>query len=264
VESTTRTRALKAGIIGAVALLLIAIGDARAAPTKTEQSEMNDLKEEVSRLRAEIEGMRQELRQFMQRVAGEPPPIQHASVTTTGGEALGNKEAPLTLVEFSDYQCPFCRRFFEQTFPRIKTQYVDTGKLRYVFRDFPLDQIHPQARVAAIAAHCAGDQGKYWEVHDAFFKNQQALRAEDLKSYAQKLGLKADVFNDCLDKQKYGRRVQANEDDGLKAGVQGTPAFFLGKSGKDGTIDATLISGARPYEDFQREIDKQLAEKRTP
>ena len=94
------------------------------------------------------------------------------------------------------------------------------------------------------------------------FKNQEALRPENLKSYAQKLGLKTAAFNECLDKDKYAARVQENEDDGMKAGVRGTPAFFLGKSNKDGTVDGSLISGARPFEDFQREIDKQLAENR--
>lgn len=262
-ESTKRMRVLGAAIAGAALWLLTFSGEAATA-ANNEQNEINELKQEIGRLRSEIEGMRQELRQFIQRVAGEPQPPQHANVTTIRGVALGSRDAPLTLVEFSDYQCPFCRRFFEQTFPRIKTQYIDTGKVRYVFRDFPLDQIHPQARKAAVAAHCAADQGKYWEAHDSFFRNQEALRPEDLKSYAQKLGLKTVAFDDCLDKDKYARLVQENEDDGLKAGVRGTPAFFLGKTGKDGTVDGTLISGARPYEDFQREIDKQLAENRAP
>ena len=92
----------------------------------------------------------------------------------------------------------------------------------------------------------------------------QALQVENLKSYAQKLGFKTAAFNECLDKDKYRARVQENEEDGSKAGVRGTPAFFLGKTGKDGTVDGLLISGARPYEDFQREIDKQLAENRAP
>ena len=95
-------------------------------------------------------------------------------MATAGEPSLGKPDAPLTLVEFSDYQCPFCRRFFEQTLPALKSKYIDAGQLRYVFRDFPLDQIHPQARQAAESVHCAAEQGKYWEMHDLLF---QSLRA---------------------------------------------------------------------------------------
>ena len=260
-ESTVRKMGI--AIVGiAVLSALVGCADLAQAPPKPEQNELSDLKKEMARLRTEVEGMRADLRQLLSRIRGEEPDPQRANVATTGGATLGSKDAPLTMVEFSDYQCPFCRRFFDQTFPRIKTKYIDTGKVRYVFRDFPLDQIHPQARKAAIAAHCANDQGKYWEAHDMFFKNQEALRPENLKSYAQKLGLKTAAFNECLDKDKYASLVQGNEDDGLKAGVRGTPAFFIGKTTKEGTVDGQLISGARPYEDFQREIDRQLAENR--
>jgi len=122
---------------------------------------------------------------------GRPQPIQPgsaaASVSIAGNLIMGKKDAPVTMIEFSDYQCPFCRRFFETTLPTLKAEYVETGKVRYVFRDFPLDQIHPHARKAAEAAHCAGDQGKYWEMHDLLFQNPQALRVESLKTHARSL-----------------------------------------------------------------------------
>src|SRR5262249_11509903 len=111
------------------------------------------------------------------------------------------------------------------------------------------------------AAHCAQDQGKYWEAHDLFFRNQDRLQPENLKSYAPNLGLNADAFNDCLDKGKYANQVQTNEADGLKAGVQGTPTFVIGKTNKAAPVDGLLIVGAQPYEAFQREIDRLLAEK---
>jgi len=246
------------------AALLVASPGFAAAPPKTQTSELSALKQEVERLRGEIEAMRNDLRQLSQRLAGgQPPAPRRATVTTGGGVAMGRDNAPLTLVEFSDYQCPFCRRFHEQALARLKTQYIDTGKVRYVFRDFPLDSIHPQARKASEAAHCAADQDKYWEAHDVFFENQQQLQPDNLKSYAAKLGLKTEAFNDCLDKEKYKRRVQENQNDGEKAGVRGTPAFFLGKSGKDGSVDGLLISGAQPFENFQQEIERLLAENRT-
>ncbi len=259
---TTKTRIVLTGIAIGAALLVASPGFA-AAP-KMQTSELNALKEEVERLRGEIEAMRNDLRQLSQRLAGggQAQAPRRATVTTGGGVAMGKDNAPLTLVEFSDYQCPFCRRFHEQTLARLKTQYIDTGKVRYVFRDYPLDSIHPQARKASEAAHCAADQDKYWQAHDLLFENQERLQPENLKSYAEKLGLKTDAFNECLDKEKYKQRVQENQDDGVKAGVRGTPAFFLGKSGKDGSVDGLLISGAQPFENFQQEIDRLLAENR--
>ena len=116
------------------------------------------------------------------------------TVGVANNPMLGAPEAPLTLIEFSDYQCPFCRRFAETTLPVLKRDYIETGKLRYVFRDFPLDRLHPQARKVAEAAHCAGDQGKYWAMHDLLFQQQQALQVERLKGYARQLGLNDPAF----------------------------------------------------------------------
>src|SRR5206468_10780677 len=117
--------------------------------------------------------------------------------------SLGRADAPVTLVEFSDFQCPFCGRFFATTLPALKQDYIDTGKLRYVFRDFPLDQLHPNARNAAAAAHCAGEQGKYWEMHDTLYRNQRTLQVEHLKGFALELSLNGNAFTTCLDGGKY-------------------------------------------------------------
>src|SRR5262249_17984609 len=125
----------------------------------------------------------------------------HTSVTDA--PALGQADAPVTLVEFSDYQCPYCRMFFSDTFPTLRREYIDTGKVRYVFRDYPLAQMHPQARKAAEAAHCAGEQGKYWEMHDLLFQNQQALALPQLSEYARNLGLDGASFDACLQSEKY-------------------------------------------------------------
>ena len=143
---------------------------------------------------------------------------------------LGAPDAPLTLIEFSDYQCPYCRQFVENTFPALRRDYIETGKLRYMFRDLPLDRLHPQARKAAEAAHCAREQGQYWAMHDLLFQHQQALQTESLKEYAQHLGLDAPTFEDCLVQGKYASAVQQNLDEGTAAGIQGTPGFVLGKT----------------------------------
>jgi protein-disulfide isomerase len=162
------------------------------------------------------------------------------------------------VIEFSDYQCPFCQRFFANTLPALKRDYIDTGKVRYVFRDFPLDSIHPQARKAAEAAHCAGDQGKYWEMHDTLFKNQRALMVDNLKDLARGLGLKDDDFTSCLDQGKHAETVNGHFTAGSAIGITGTPSFFIGKTSADGTMEAINIRGAQPIAAFRQAIDRLL------
>ncbi len=163
---------------------------------------------------------------------------------------LGEKDAPVTIIEFSDFECPFCKRFHDETLPRIKEQYIRTGKVKFVYRDFPLP-IHPNAQKAAEAAECADDQGQFWAYHDMLFENQQALGVAKLKEYAQDLGLDMEEFNDCLDSGKFADEVNADLEDGADAGVSGTPAFF---------IEGELVSGAQPFEAFARVIDAALGE----
>lgn len=247
-------------IVAAASLILFNGWPAVAAAAESSQTEIGALREEVKQLRGEIEAMRGELRTIMQRL-GAPPAPRRVTVTTDGGVALGSANASVALVEFSDYQCPFCKRFHDQSFAELKKDYVDSGKLRYVFRDFPLDRIHPQARKAAEAAHCMGAQGKYWQAHDTLFKNQDHLQVADLKSYAAKAGLDRKAFDECLDKETYAKQVQENLEDGIKAGVRGTPTFVLGRLDKNGTVDGLLITGARPLEDFREAIDQLLDSK---
>jgi protein-disulfide isomerase len=160
---------------------------------------------------------------------------------------LGPATAPVTLVEFSDFQCPFCQRV-EPTLKRLRETYGD--KLRIVWKDFPLTQIHPQAFKAGEAGHCAGEQGKYWEYHDRLFANQQALMPADLKKHAADQGLDAAKFAACLDSSKYGERVRDGVSAGTQLGVNSTPTIF---------INGRRLSGAQPYEVFVGVIDEELA-----
>ncbi|MEK6945441.1 MAG: DsbA family protein [Nanoarchaeota archaeon] len=165
----------------------------------------------------------------------------------------GKKDAKVTIVEFSDYQCPFCGRFWTDTLPQIQKNYIDTGKVRLVFRDFPLNSIHPFAQKAAEAAECAGEQGgdsAYFKMHDKMFANQGALDVASLKKYAQESGLDATKFATCLDSGAMTAEVQKDSTEGQNYGVQGTPAFF---------VDGRLISGAQPFAAFQSAIDAALA-----
>ncbi len=160
----------------------------------------------------------------------------------------GSKNAPVTIVEFSDYECPFCRRFFDQTLPLIDKNYIQDDKVKYVFRDFPLS-FHRNAQKAAEGAECADEQGKFWEYHDKLFENQDALSVGDLKLYAKDLGLDTTKFNDCLDSGEMASEVEKDFRDGSRYGVGGTPAFF---------INGTPLSGAQPYSVFERTIEQEL------
>lgn len=247
-----------------IAGLASATAPAVAQSTQASEAEVRALKSDLAQIRTELEEVKKELkaiREFLQRRAQASPPNRVAKVSIAGNPVKGKKDAPLTLVEFSDYQCPFCSRFFTATLPTLTKEYIDTGKLRYAFRDFPLDRIHPEARKAAEAARCAGDQGKYWEMHDMLFQNQKALQMDKLKGYAQGLDLDLTAFNACLENGKYKAAVQKDLDDGVGVGVRGTPTFVLGKTGPDDTIQGVVISGAQPFPVFRQEIERLLQEK---
>ncbi|MBI2147342.1 DsbA family protein [Candidatus Woesearchaeota archaeon] len=162
---------------------------------------------------------------------------------------FGKKEAPVTIIEFSDFQCPFCRRFFEETYPKLKEEYIKTGKVKFYFRDFPLP-IHPDAQKAAEAARCAGDQKKFWSMHDEIFKNQDAISVDYLQQYAEGIGLDMAAFSACLNSGAYEKEVQQDVDEGNDMGVAGTPAFF---------VNGIIIPGALPFEEFKKIIDGELA-----
>ena len=173
----------------------------------------------------------------------------------------GDRNARLVLVEFSDYQCPFCERYFRETLPEIEKDYIKTGKLKYVFRDIPIEAAHKDAFKAAEAAGCAFDQGKFWEMHDRLFANQTALGLSDLAQHAQAIGLDVPKFQQCLDRGEYTTEVRKDMADGQKAGMTLTPTFYLGltepNSSKVKVL--TVITGAKLYGTFKEAIDSALA-----
>ena len=140
-------------------------------------------------------------------------------------------------------------------------EYVKSGKVQYIYKDFPLESLHPLAMKAAEAARCAGEENKYWEMHDRLYKNQQALDVNELQGHATVLGLDAPKFQQCLDSGKYTAQIRENMQEGQKYGVRGTPAFFLGKiDPKESKVKAvTMLSGAQPYTAFQQALDKLLS-----
>lgn len=177
----------------------------------------------------------------------EPAPPSSVTVRLKDSDHIrGATDAKLTIVEFSDFQCPFCNRF-KPTLDRILSEY--DGKVRLVYRHFPLDSIHPQARPAAEASECASEQGKFWEFHDKLFAGQDNLSADFYTKTAQELGLNVGQFNKCVADGKYRGRVDEDYQSGLAAGAQGTPHTIIG---------TTPISGALPYESIKQVVDAAL------
>jgi protein-disulfide isomerase len=185
-----------------------------------------------------------------------PPPSPRAQVSIGGEPALGEASAPVTVVEFTDYQCPFCLRFIQETFTKLKQEYIDTGKVRWVVRDLPLG-FHSHARKAAQAAHCAGDQGKFWEMRNVLFANAKQLEREKLAKYAQVVGLDQDAFIACLASDKYLDGIDQDIQDASALRITGTPTFIVGKATGD-VVDGQRIVGAREYGVFSGEIQRLL------
>lgn len=177
-----------------------------------------------------------------------PAPVRRITVEVGDSPALGPANAPVTIVEFSDYECSFCARWHQQVYQRLMKEYE--GKIRFVYRDFPLESIHPNATPAAIAAHCAGEQGAYFQFHDALFSYQYGLGREAYLTYAAELGLDTKAFQTCLDEKRYAEKVESDLRYGLSIGVSSTPTFF---------VNGIAIVGAQPFEVFQQIIEKELS-----
>ncbi len=224
------------------------------------QKQMDELRETQKAIQKEL----QEIKAFLQGSAAPsnlPPPNLTASVDDNPFK--GDKNAKLTLIEFSDYQCPFCARHFRETLPQLEREYINAGKVKYVFRDFPIESIHRDAFKAAEAANCAGEQGKYWQMHDRLFQNQNQLGVEELPKHAQAIGLSLSVFQQCLDSGKQAAEIRKDMEHGQRAGVNGTPTFFLGVQDSDGQNVKVLrvIVGAQPHVQFKEAIEWALSQR---
>jgi protein-disulfide isomerase len=185
-----------------------------------------------------------------------PPADEPAKVSIAGEPVLGRVDAPLTLVMFTDYQCPFCSRFETQTLPEIKRQYIDTGKLRFVVRDLPLP-FHPNAPKAAEATHCAEEQGKFWELREKLVNNSDKLDAKLLPDYARQVGLDVDKFSACLDSGRHADRIKASSALAGTIGISGTPSFVVGSS-KGDMAEGIKLVGAQPFAAFDQKLKEIL------
>ena len=174
---------------------------------------------------------------------------------------IGNPDAPITIIEFTDFQCPFCARFHTQTLPLIFEEYIEQGKVKLVVRDFPIQSIHPNAVPAAVASECANEQGKVKEMHDMLFYNQNQWSGQEtadalslFSQYATEIQLDQEIFDSCLTSGKYIEEIENDLNDGREYGVSGTPGFFIGND----QIGFVQLKGAQPFDVFKKVIDAQL------
>jgi protein-disulfide isomerase len=249
-----------------VCALCVLVGTltASVACAQSKTADVTALHKELEALRKSQESMARDvadIKKILESLQG-PPPVGPAEgrVDTLGAPERGNARATVAIVEFSDYQCPFCKRHVDATLPLIEKNYVTSGKVRYVFMDYPLEAIHPLAFKAAEASHCAAEQKQFWKMHDRLFANQDKLKPDQLMAHATALGLDSARFGTCLASGKYAARIKASLAQGEKFGISGTPAIVLGRN-RNGSIEAArLIVGALPFEVIKEEVDKLLAE----
>jgi len=186
------------------------------------------------------------------------------TINTEGNPSEGQSSAHVGIIELTDFQCPFCGRFMSQAYPKIFSDYVSTGKIRFLYRDLPLTSIHPWAQPAAVAAHCAGEQGKFWEMHNSLFANQQSLKPPDIADRATKLGLDMTKFNECINSKRYDEIISTSVKGAERMNVNGTPTFLLGTFKDNGSvmkIEKSIV-GAYPFEKFQSDLDELLKQQK--
>ena len=200
-----------------------------------------------------------QIRQLLERQTTQAQPAQkpgpsYAKLNLEGMPMLGSKNAPVTIVEFTDYQCPFCQRFHNTVFGELKKNYIDTGKVRFYSRDLPLDPIHPNANRAAQAGRCAADQNQFWTLRDIMSANPGKLDMDSLVADATGLKMDISAFRTCVESGKYKNAVQTDVMEAMKIGADGTPSFVVGKSTPSG-VDGELLLGVQPYEIFQSKVN---------
>jgi protein-disulfide isomerase len=247
-------------LAGLLCVVVAALPFAQGQDDAALHKEITELKEVQKAMQRDLQEIKELLKNAPRAAAGGPA-LPQSTLNATGILVKGDPKAPVTIVEYTDMQCPFCSRHAQNTFSQIETEYIKSGKVRYVVKDFPLESLHSNAFIAAEANHCAAEQNRAWDMHDRLFANQQKLGKEDMAGYAETMGLDSSKFKACLDSGRYAAAVRKDMAEGQSAGVTGTPMFFLGSA------DATsyqmkpekMLNGAVAFSSFQAAIDDLLA-----
>ena len=250
---------IQAAII--LTLFMLSVSGASAKDKNAElKAEIEALKQGQEQIQKDLDEIKKLLEQGARPARGQEV-FKPTDVTLGEVAYQGEKTAPVTLIEFSDYQCPFCKRHAKSVMPQLIENYVDTGKLRFVMREYPIPNLHPRAEAAAVAVLCAGDQGQYWGMHDALFNDQKANKDEDFKAMANTLGLDTTAFDTCVASGKFDAQIKADVAEGQKLGISGTPSFVVGLTDPkdpDKVHLTRFIRGAQPYATFAANIDELL------
>jgi protein-disulfide isomerase len=231
-----------------------------AAPAPPLSAQETITREQADTLIQEIRELRRVLESLRQPAARGGAPDEKVRVDVSGVQVLGRADAPVTIVEFTDLECPYCRTFHVGTFERLKREYIDTGKVRFVSRDFPLD-FHPNARPAAQAVRCAGEQGKFWEMRHHVTLNASALGSAVYERLAGELKLDLPRFTTCAGSESHKDAIDRDMAEGIKAGVTGTPSFVVGRTAPGADLEGVRIVGAQPYQAFESRIKALLGER---
>ncbi len=251
------------------ALLSLAFAMPAIAGTKSDvkklQAEVASLKEGQQQIHDDMA----EIKKLLQQGARAPAPAAAATafeptdLEVGASPVIGSADAAVTMFAYSDYQCPFCSRHATQVLPRLVKEYVDSGQLRIVMREYPIEAIHPRAFAASQAAMCAGAQDKYWEMHDLIFANQRSLAAEDLSAHAVALELDAAAYENCLEDEAVSKQIESEINEAYEMGISGTPSFAAGRTNPENpeVVHVTeYIRGAQPFARFQGVVEGLLEE----
>ena len=227
------------------------LGGTYIANLDSNQISQEELDEAIAKL---------ELKILQNKLPSNQPMIE-LKISADNDPIIGSSNAPITIIEFSDFQCPFCAKFHTQTLPKIMNEYVKEGKVKLVFRDFPIQSIHSNALLASVAAECANEQEKFKEMHDRLFENQNEWNSKNtdnliilFNQYSLEMEMEKEKFDSCLKNGKHIKEIQEDLEDGRTYGVTGTPSFFIGND----KIGFTELKGAHPFENFKNVIDTQL------
>lgn len=232
-----------------------------AAQTDDMGKTLRDLQETNKAILKELQEIRKLLAQQAPAAPQSGDALPVAAIDVSKRPFKGSPTAKVALIEFSDYQCSFCARFVRDTYPQLIKDYVDTNKIKYVFRDLPLEGVHPNAFKAAEAAHCGGEQGRFWEMHDQLFANSTNLASPDLSKYAEATRLNTGQFQQCLESGKYTNAVRQEITDAGTLGITGTPSFFIGVVQPNGSVKVSKkLVGAKSFAEFKAVIDTLLTQ----